>query len=146
MASTVTAETASNALSRLVSGKTIHCVLLTGTSTNWNIAATAADFQFASSITADEATDASYSRAAVTGAAATADTANDRGELDCNDVTFTSLSGSNVVGVAFIEIVTNDTDSPILSLHDMTASPVTPTGSDFIVRIGAEGFLHATVV
>lgn len=144
MASTVPNATASSALGRLVSGRTVKCVLLTGTTTGWNVAATARDMQYASSITADEMAHASYSRVAVSGLASTTDNTNDRGELDASDVTFPSLSGSAVVGVAFIEDTGSDATSPILSLHDCTATPATPTGADFVVRLGADGFLHGT--
>lgn len=143
MASTVTNRTAMEALDRLVAGKTIHCLLLTGTTTDWNTAATARDLNFASQITADEMADASYARVAAT-ISVEEDDANDRGELHAADITFSSLSGADVVGVAFIEVVTNDADSPIRSLHDLTGAPVTPNGSDFIVRDGADGFLHAS--
>jgi hypothetical protein len=146
MASSSTNKTAADAATRLYTSKTWKMLLLTGTTTDWDTAATARDMNFADEITDDEASHASYARVTITPSTSEDDT-NDRGEIHFADVTFSSLAAAvgQILGVAVIEVVTNDADSPIRALYDVASLNVTPDGNDFIVRDGAEGAIHITV-
>jgi hypothetical protein len=142
MASTATNRLAKTLADRLISGKTYKMMLLTGTSTSWQTAATARDFNFVSSVVADEADDGSYARQTVTLTTSEDDT-NDRGEIHFSDVTFTTLTESEIKGVVVYEEVTDDSDHIIIGLFDTDAlANNTPDGNDFIVRDGSEGAIH----
>jgi hypothetical protein len=135
MASTATNRLAKTLADRLISGKTYKMMLLTGTSTSWQTAATARDFNFVSSV-------GSYARQTVTLTTSEDDT-NDRGEIHFSDVTFTTLTESEIKGVVVYEEVTDDSDHIIIGLFDTDAlSNNTPDGNDFIVRDGSEGAIH----
>jgi hypothetical protein len=142
MASTTTNRLAKTLADRLISGKTYKMMLLTGTTTSWQTAATAQDFNVVADIVADEADDASYSRQDVTLAASEDDT-NQRGEIHYSDVTFADLTESEIKGVVVYEVVTNDSDHIIVAIHDTDAvANNVPDGSDFIIKDGAEGAIH----
>src|SRR5688572_18327038 len=133
MASTATNFTAKDSVDRLIAGKTYKMMLLTGTSTGWQTAATSRDFQFVSSLVADEASDGSYARQTVTLSTAQDDT-NDRAEISYDDVTYPSLTGGEVKGVVVYEEVNDDTDHRVRFIHDTDAlANNTPDGNDFIV-------------
>lgn len=69
------------------------------------------------------------------------DTANDRIEFDCGDITFTAVAvGAEVNRIVFYKFVTNDADSIPIAVNDITA--VTPNGGDIIVSISADGTFY----
>jgi hypothetical protein len=73
----------------------------------------------------------------------TIDTANGRVEVDCADLTFTSVSsGQTVGGVVFFKSVTNDADSYLLGFADVT--DLAANGSDITYTVPADGFLQLT--
>lgn len=66
--------------------------------------------------TLDECDATGYSRVALTGEATSKDDANDRAEIDANDVVFSGLGGDasrDFFGVLLYDHVTNDADSPV---------------------------------
>lgn len=110
-------------LAAAAAGLTVKCMLLTGNTSGWQAA-----------IPGDP------------GLAAYA-------ALDCDDTQFSGLGdGANtdtVDGVAYFIPVTDDSDSPVLALIDVTglAAPArTPDGNDYLVRPGAGGIYRAGVV
>jgi hypothetical protein len=142
MASTATVTTAKDSTDRLIAGKTYKMMLLTGTSTSWQTAATAKDFQFVADIVADEASDASYDRQPVTLSTAQDDT-NDRAEISYSTTTYPSLTESEIKGVVVYEEVNDDSDHRIRFIHDTDAvANNVPNGSDFVVVVGAQGAVH----
>jgi hypothetical protein len=142
MASTTTNRLAKTLGDRLISGKTYKMMLLTGNTTSWQTAATAQDFNVVADIVADEADHASYARMSVTLSVSEDDT-NQRAEIHYSDVTFTTLTESEIKGVVVYEEVTDDSDHIIVAIHDTDAvANNVPDGSDFIIKDGAEGALH----
>lgn len=98
--------------------------------------------------TAQEPTDASYSRQQLANQTTTPDNTNDDAEFDADDVTFSSLSTSNdIQGIIVFKQVTDDTDSPILFVIDDADDadlPATTNGSDFTIEWSSNGALQAT--
>jgi hypothetical protein len=76
------------------------------------------------------------------------DQANNRGEWDCADFTWTSISqaGAEVwAGFLLAKELTNDASSPaIVQIDTATGLPLTPNGSNITLTIDAEGLLHFT--
>lgn len=140
MASTGTNQGAKDILDVYAAAGTFRMLLLTGVSTSWQTAATARDFNFADEITADEASHASYSRQAAT-YTVTLDEATDVAYWTFANVTFASLAAAvgEIKGVVIIRLVNDDTDSPILEIHDVDSLDVTPDGNDLIVSAGSSG-------
>jgi hypothetical protein len=71
------------------------------------------------------------------------DDTNQRGEIHYADVTFASLTESEIKGVVVYEEVATDADHIIVAIHDTDAvANNTPNGGDFIIRDGSEGAIH----
>lgn len=65
-----------------------------------------------------------YARVALTGEAVTEDDTDDRAEADANDVAFGALgTGGTIVGCFIYKHVTNDSDSPVVAIYDLTSTP-----------------------
>lgn len=127
----------------LAEATSLRMGLLTGTTTNWDTAATARDLNFVNQITADEEDDVSYARVALTSLSVSEDDSNDRAEITFADVTFSDLSGDEVIGVFIYDhLGSDDSANPLLFVIDCQGSPATPNGEDFIVRPGADGVIH----
>ncbi|MDZ4250290.1 MAG: hypothetical protein U0990_09405 [Candidatus Nanopelagicales bacterium] len=94
--------------------------------------------------TLDEFTDASYARKALAAEAVAADNANNRGEFDADDVTWTALTGDTAAAMLVFRHVTNDTDSVPIAYIDSGGFPQTPGGANLTIAWNAEGILQAT--
>lgn len=69
------------------------------------------------------------------------DLTNDRAEWHFDDLTWTSLGGTDsVIGSAVIQEVTSDSDSPLISFHDF--GDTVTDGTDFTLQVGAEGAIQ----
>jgi hypothetical protein len=65
-----------------------------------------------------------YARVALTGEAVTEDETDNRAEADANDVAFGALgTGGTIVGCFIYKQVTNDSDSPVIAIYDLTSTP-----------------------
>jgi len=96
--------------------------------------------------TLDECDGANYARKALEDEAVAADEANDRGEFDVTDVTWTALGvGTRQnVGIVIFKHVNDDTDSiPILYI-DSGGFPFDGNGGNVTSQWNAEGILQAT--
>ncbi len=86
-----------------------------------------------------------YARQTVGSKTTTEVDASDRVELDCADVTFTALvAGQTFDKVFFIKFGTNDTDSEVLGVYDVTATPT--NGGDVTITIDSTGAIHVRTV
>ena len=94
--------------------------------------------------TLDEMDGANYVRKALANEAVTEDEANDRGEFDADDVTFSALgNGTRSMAAAVVyKFVTDDTDSIPIWYIDDSPFPTNPGGLDFILQWNAEGIAH----
>lgn len=81
---------------------------------------------------------ASYARQALGSMASTEDDGNNRANVDSANVSFGNLeTGGTIVGAFIYRHVTNDADSPVLCIYDLTSTPtnggpVTVTVADFV--------------
>jgi len=96
--------------------------------------------------TLDEMDGANYVRKALANEAVAADLANDRGEMDADDVTWAALGVGTrqVVGIVVYRHVTNDADSPAIAYIDDGGFPFSPGGGDVLFQINVEGLLQIT--
>lgn len=100
--------------------------------------------------TLDEYDGANYVRKALANQTTVEDEANDRGEFDADDVTWTALgAGTRQCQAAIIyKHVTNDTDSVPLAFIDTVASgptfPWSGNGGNIVFTWNAEGIIQAT--
>jgi hypothetical protein len=96
--------------------------------------------------TLDEYDGASYARKAVTGEAVNRDDANNRAELDANDITWSALGAGTRQAQAMVVLafVTNDSDSIPIAYIDSGGFPFAGTGSDVAVTWNAEGIVQLT--
>ena len=96
--------------------------------------------------TLDEMDGANYSRAALASEAVAADNANDRGEFDADNVTFSSLGAGtrDIAGILLYKHVTDDTDSVPMAWIDSGGFPITANGGDLTISWNAEGILQTT--
>jgi hypothetical protein len=75
------------------------------------------------------------------------DQANDRAEIDCADITWSSISqAASETWVAFVVVkeLTSDALSPMIAHLEPSGVPLTPNGSDIKITINAEGLLQLT--
>lgn len=95
--------------------------------------------QFVADLSADEPTDGSYARVAISGMAVATDSSTCTLAMTCDDPTFTAFAGGEQVGwlVLFLQ-VTNDADSPLMVAFriDWTAD-----GSDFVPTVNPDGLV-----
>lgn len=96
--------------------------------------------------TLDEYDGANYARKTLTGEAVTQDDANNRGEADFDDVTWTALGAGtrSCVGAVVYKHVTNDADAVLIAYIDTGGFPFAGNGGDVVFQVNAEGFLQAT--
>lgn len=105
------------------------------------------DVEFVGEIsTLDEMDGANYVRKACGSQAVAADTTNNRGEFDFNDITWTVLGAGTrqVAGYLIYIHVTNDADSPALAWVDSGGFPFSANGGDFTIQVNAEGAIQHT--
>jgi len=111
---------------------------------------TEADKQFISGgtgfTTLDEADGANYVRKALADEAVTADEANDRGEFDATDVTWTALGVGTrqYAGLVVFKFVTNDADSIPIYWIDSGGFPFWGNGGNVTAQWNAEGIGQVT--
>ena len=96
----------------------------------------------------DEMDGANYAAVALTTEAVTADTANDRGKFDADDVTFSSLGVGtrNVLAVVVVKYVDGgNADIPIFYIDSGFSPPtgVAANGGDFKVTWHADGIAYS---
>ena len=104
--------------------------------------------------TADEVTSTGYTggfqgadRLSLASKAITVDQVNDRAELDCADITWSSIDQAAAEQwVAFVvaKELTSDALSPLIAHLEPSGVPLTPNGSDIKITINAEGLLQVT--
>jgi hypothetical protein len=93
--------------------------------------------------TLDEMDGANYVRKALANKAVITDDANDRAELDADDVVFSSLGAGTrqIQGALAYKHVTNDADSPIVGWIEFPTS-VTADGTNFTLQWNAEAIFQ----
>ena len=96
--------------------------------------------------TLDECDGANYVRKALANEAVTEDEANDRGEFDADNVTWTALgSGTRQVQGAIVYLhVIDDTDSVPIAWIDTGGFPFDGGGADITIQWNAEGIIQAS--
>ena len=96
--------------------------------------------------TLDEMDGANYVRKALANEAVTEDEANDRGEFDADDVTWSALGAGtrNVQAAVVFKHVTDDTDSVPIAYIDTGGFPFAASGADVTIQWNAEGIVQAT--
>lgn len=100
------------------------------------------DHEFVADIAADEATDPSYGRLVLGTKTGTRNLTNDRWEFDFADPVFNNLAGATIVFAILFVQVTTDSDSWLISAHDIANTD--PDGTDFTLVVGSTGALHIT--
>lgn len=91
----------------------------------------------------NELSGGSYARQVVTQVAAAEDDANDRAVLDAADVTFPTLglaAGSPKYAILYVEGGGTDATRDLIAWVDL-GTPITPDGSDVILRWDATGLM-----
>jgi heptaprenylglyceryl phosphate synthase len=123
----------------------VRCLLVRDTSTY----TPDKDHEFADDLTSlVEISVASYARQTVAAKAANHDTANDRVELDFDDIAFGSLESGQTVEALIFYVQTGGNDSspeddPLIAYIDTASGlPATLGGGAFNVTINAEGFMQ----
>lgn len=72
------------------------------------------------------------------------DDANDRGEMDCDDITWSAINAGTAAAAIVIKEGTTDADSELIAFID-TASPAFPVvtnGGDITLQVNVEGLLQ----
>jgi hypothetical protein len=69
------------------------------------------------------------------------DDTNDRGEMDCADITWTGLDLGTIVAAVIIKEITNDAASLLVGYID-SGFPKVTNGGDITLQINAEGLIH----
>lgn len=94
-------------------------------------------------ITLDELDGTGYAREALTTIAVNLDDANNRAEIDADDLAFGALGAGTrtVIGVLIYRHVTNDADSIPWSFHEYAVAK-TMDGSDFTSEVDADGLIQ----
>jgi hypothetical protein len=94
--------------------------------------------------TLDEMDGANYVRKVLASTAVAADEANDRGEFDADDVTWSSLGAGTreIAALVIYKHVTDDTDSIPIAYMYSTDFPFPAVGATIIVQWDAEGILQ----
>lgn len=108
------------------------------------------DHTVVNDIVADEFSDTNYTgghagsgRKTLANKAVNVDNANDRAEADADDVTWTSLGGTNsVIGAVIFKENTADTDSTLICFIDLADTAT--NGGDFTIQWNAEGIFQLT--
>jgi len=75
---------------------------------------------------------------------ATADDANNRGELDGDDVVWTAINAGTASAAIILKEVTNDAASRLIAYVDTGGFPFVTNGGDFTIQWNAEGILQIT--
>ena len=73
------------------------------------------------------------------------DDTNDRGEMDCDDVTWTAINAGAAAAAIVIKEGTSDADSELIAFFD-SGFPVTTNGGDLTLQVNAEGLLQLSTV
>jgi len=96
--------------------------------------------------TLDEHDGANYARKELANEAVAVDDANNRGEFDADDVTWTALGVGTrqAVGAVVYKHVNDDTDSVLIAYIDTGGFPFDASGGDVTIQWNAEGILQAT--
>lgn len=95
--------------------------------------------------TLDEYDGANYARKTLTGEAVAEDAANNRGEADHSDVTWTALGAGTrqAAGLVYYLHVTNDADAILLAYVDTGGFPFAGNGGDVVLQVNVEAWLQA---
>lgn len=73
------------------------------------------------------------------------DDANDRGEMDCDDITWPGINAGIAAAAILIRENTTDADSDLIAYFD-SGFPKTTNGGDLTLVVNAEGLLHFSTV
>ena len=122
-----------------VVGGDVRCMLLIATSTTPDDPT----HEFVSDIVADEASDGSYARVALTTESIDRDDTNDRAEFKHDDILFANLDGGQILFAVLFNYNASDTAATLISCHDI--ADTTPNGNNFTLTVGAEGSVHVAV-
>lgn len=89
---------------------------------------------------------ANFSDKELASEAVTEDEANDRGEFDADDVTWTALGVGTreVQGALLFKFVTDDAGSTPIAFIDTGGFPFVASGADVTIQWNAEGIVQAT--
>lgn len=105
------------------------------------------DHDFADDVSANELSGTGYAggfngagRKTLASKTITEDTANDRIEFDCADLTWTAINAGTIGGVVVLKEITNDAASPLIAFLD--PSDLVTNGGDVTLVINAEGLLQ----
>jgi hypothetical protein len=82
-------------------------------------------------------------RKAIANRTVVADLANDRAELDGDDISWASLNVGAIAGAVIFRERTADSDSELIAFVD-SGFPVTSSGTDFLIAWNSEGILQIT--
>lgn len=97
--------------------------------------------------TLDEYDGTNYARQALTAKVVNQNNANNRGEFDADDVTWTALGAGarNCVAILVYHYVTNDEDSiPIAYIDNAPQFPFNGNGGDVTIQWNANGIIWAS--
>lgn len=86
-----------------------------------------------------------YSRKTLSTQAVSQDNTDDEAEFDAADVSWSSLNGETIQGVIVYKEVTDDTDSPIVTVIDDSDAvdlPLPTNGSEIQIQWNPEGILN----
>ena len=81
------------------------------------------------------------------GKAVTTDVANDRGEFDATDYTFTAIgagTGAAIIGIVLYKYDTSFLNSKPVAYFDISASAINGNGGNLTLVWNAEGIIQAT--
>lgn len=106
-----------------------------------------ADHDFANDVSGNELSGTGYTggfggsgRKTLASKTITEDTANDRVEYDCADITWTGINAGTIGGIVLVKEITDDAASPIIGFLD--PSDLVTNGGDVTLVINAEGILQ----
>lgn len=69
------------------------------------------------------------------------DDANDRGEMDCDDITWTAINAGTAAALIVVKEGTSDADSELIAFFD-SGFPKTTNGGDLTAQVDAQGLFH----
>lgn len=139
-------ETLQEMVEAWLGGEELVFGLLTANTVDWDTER----LPFVDDVAADRSTNHPEIEKAEPDFAVASDVANVRVEVDCIDLVWTALplgdvGDGKIQAVYVARRVTNDADSPVIKVIDVTALPEvsrTPNGTDYTVRIPTEGLIH----
>ena len=85
-----------------------------------------------------------YARKALTGRTVTTDTANNRAELDADDITFTGITAGTTIGMLIFKFVDGTAANDLPVAFSEFAAPIVTNGGDLTITVDVEGMLQLT--